>query len=471
MSQNKRIGFTLLETLLVLSLMIFIMGTIWGMMRLYSSNYLATEKRISRSQLVRSIAEMLRDDLDAAIQDPIHPLLEKAEGSAPIRRFGLRGTAQSLQFDVVQNTPFILSDHPLSTEKEKQKKGQAPELKTIFYVFIPPYVREKKRMLDESSEGSFDPISGSQIIGSLQNLPENRENHPQEMEPLVRKYGLSRRELDFETLFSEKKTDINLIVDDSKWLEAKDLVMEQADGVDWAPEVLDCRFEYFDGSSWIDHWDSIEKGGLPVAIGVSLKLFSLDEVEQLRTHPFFIRWSEEMVRMKDLAASEDPGGSRIVGSLTETDRNTISLSTGVLPDLQDIIKRIGLSDPMERQVISWIPTTSLKSHMIMERRKPIAIQEGKGKGRSFNAFESVDEYPKREQLQERDSQNVSANLFSFKERRVKDRIYQQNELNQQNIFSSISRDDETKNSPLPLEDYRPAQKEGATTGQSWIRGK
>ncbi|MDO5582283.1 MAG: hypothetical protein Q4G69_14250 [Planctomycetia bacterium] len=469
MPQSRSFAFTLLETLLVLSLMVFIMGIIWGMMRLYSGNYLATEKRVSRAQLVRSIAEMLRDDLDAAIQDPIHPLLEKSQGSVPIRRFGLRGTSRSVQFDAVQNTPFLSLESP--KEKER-KKGQVPELKTIIYEFIPPYEREKKKISSESPDPSLDAVSGSQMVGSLQAVPENSGlNSSSEMEPLVRKYGLSRRELDFETVFTENSPGMDSNLSDTKWLEAKDLVMGREDNVDWAPEVLDCRFEYFDGSKWTDHWDSIEMGGLPVAIGVSLKLFSLDEIEQLRTHPLFVRWSEEKIRLKDLGVGEKDTGSRIVGSLGDPNANRSSLADE-LPDLQDILKRIGLPDPMDRQVVSWIPTTSLKNHQIVERRKPISVKGEKA--RSFNAFESVERRAKGERKEKQRREGTRFPDFaspSFQERTRKDRTYRKTDLQAEDVFSSLNMGSEEKSDSLPLENYRPAQQEGATAGQTWIRGK
>ena len=61
--------------------------------------------------------------------------------------------------------------------------------------------------------------------------------------------------------------------------------MDTDDGYVWAPEVLDCRFSYFDGTNWISSWDSIERDGLPIAIKVELKLAPLDDVDVYRQSP------------------------------------------------------------------------------------------------------------------------------------------------------------------------------------------
>ena len=66
---------------------------------------------------------------------------------------------------------------------------------------------------------------------------------------------------------------------------AEQIAMDTDDGYVWAPEVLDCRFSYFDGTNWISSWDSIERDGLPIAIKVELKLAPLDDVDVYRQSP------------------------------------------------------------------------------------------------------------------------------------------------------------------------------------------
>jgi len=43
-----------------------------------------------------------------------------------------------------------------------------------------------------------------------------------------------------------------------------------------APEVAAIQFSYFDGTEWLDYWDSEEQGGLPVAVEILLTLLPAD---------------------------------------------------------------------------------------------------------------------------------------------------------------------------------------------------
>jgi hypothetical protein len=38
------------------------------------------------------------------------------------------------------------------------------------------------------------------------------------------------------------------------------------------PEVVHCEFHYFDGSEWLEEWDSAERKSLPNAVEVTLRL-------------------------------------------------------------------------------------------------------------------------------------------------------------------------------------------------------
>ena len=44
-----------------------------------------------------------------------------------------------------------------------------------------------------------------------------------------------------------------------------------------APEVISITFRYFDGTQWVESWDSYQQGGLPVAIEVTIVLTSTQD--------------------------------------------------------------------------------------------------------------------------------------------------------------------------------------------------
>jgi hypothetical protein len=244
-------AFTLLELLLSLTLLIVLLGAIWSMVDMFSKAFTRGELRAERSQLVRSLSQILEEDLHAAIQDPTYPARGVSSEAEVLRRFGLVGTELSLRIDVVQINPFKTSDFPESQHTE------VPELKTVYYDFTP---------MGRSTES-----------------------------------GLLRREIDFETpvntgaeveipeLTGTGRPSLADALEEIESSQAAGQIampnghLEQDHGKMLAPEVVRCRFSYFDGQNWMENWNSIEKNGLPAAIAVDLQLLPQQEIEAFLT--------------------------------------------------------------------------------------------------------------------------------------------------------------------------------------------
>ncbi|MBP3530628.1 MAG: prepilin-type N-terminal cleavage/methylation domain-containing protein [Thermoguttaceae bacterium] len=422
--RRPRAGFTLLEILLALALIAVLLAGVSAITSLYSRNYTTTERRVSRAQLARSISQMLSEDLGAAVQDPIQAVADDPNRQF-IRRFGLRGDSRSLQIDVVQPNLFATTATPEENRRvaeggsKSPESRQVPELKTIFYEFVPINALEPLDGEENSETAELDAAfetetGGSELTGSL-STPTGATGFDGEVgavdeygasldgttgtiadgiftsadgtttfRPLTRKFGLSRRELDFETpipgaevatvddpfgeyeasaeegravstltgslsappdasqttlagngfidgtgALEETATDATATEEtenpfDRLPLTAAQVAMDADDGTTWAPEALDCRFRYFDGENWLDSWDSIEKGGLPVAIKVDLKLAPLDDVDLYRASPllFNLPIPPEPSAIANAGASNadatDPTAltSQVTGSLT-----------------------------------------------------------------------------------------------------------------------------------------------------------
>lgn len=255
-------GFTLLELLIAMGLFIALLGILWQVISLFSRAQIQSGRLAERSQLVRSLAQLLEDDLRAAIQDPIHPHQGQA-GDDDIRRFGLSGSSQTLRIDVIEINPFAPTEETQPRAalfgEIQSAQAKAAELKTVFYDFR-----------TES--------------------------------------GLSRREIDFET------PDINAPGPEGSNMSA--------------PEIIDCRFRYYNGSAWSDSWESLERNGLPVAIEAKLQSLPLGEVAKLR-------------------------------------RNR---SDG--EDLAESIKRLELSKPGESRVVAYLPTSPVRKFGEYKRKTP-----------------------------------------------------------------------------------------------------
>lgn len=398
---RRRDAFTLLEILIVLVLMAVLLVGLSSIVRLFSRHYTANERRVGRAQLARSISQMLSDDLGAAIQDPI-VAVDNDPTRQFVRHFGLRGDSRSLQIDVVQPNAFA----PIADSEENRRvmtggdknsnTRQVPELKTIFYEFVP--INETQKLPGESDEettttaasendgadlgstlgGSLSSVAGEQIPGFETAELESSELYWDGIRPLAQKFGLSRRELDYETpeendgesdetannasLYAAQEGETvsqlsgslsappdaalstlaggaaapsaalsDLIGAQTESFEFKppmtaaQIAMDSDDGTTWAPEVLDCRFRYFDGANWLDAWDSLEMNGLPVAIKVELKLAPLDDVDYYRASPLLLSlpFAPSVAQLTKLAAqakseARDGGAdvSRLAGTLS-----------------------------------------------------------------------------------------------------------------------------------------------------------
>lgn len=385
---RRRAAFTLMEMLLVLALMAVLMAGLSSMTRLFSRNYSADERRVGRAQLARSISQMLSDDLGAAIQDPISAVDDDPTRQY-VRHFGLRGDSRSLQIDVVQPSSFaVIADEEenrrvMSGGDKNSATRQVPELKTVFYEFVP--INQTQRLPgetgDESTESSDGQDLGSRLVGSLLGdagstttgafSANSVSDAPfwDGVRPLAQKFGLSRRELDYETPDddetgdgvgdeSENEADASRLAgsllttpdssdstlhsgnegattaDDAEnsidpQMTAAQIALDSDDGAAWAPEVLDCRFRYFDGAAWRESWDSLEMNGLPVAIKVELKLAPLDDVDLYRASPLFaslprVPSLSEIERLKigeaEDAKAQDAVFSRLAGSGTDSEK-------------------------------------------------------------------------------------------------------------------------------------------------------
>ena len=140
-------AFTLLEMLVVLVLIVIVLGGVSALIRVFSRSYESDERRVGRAQLARSISRMLDEDLGSAVQDPIQAVADDSTRQF-IRHFGLRGDERSLQIDVVQ--PSLFAPSATNAENQRALQGgdkspnsrQVPELKTIFYEFVPINARE-----------------------------------------------------------------------------------------------------------------------------------------------------------------------------------------------------------------------------------------------------------------------------------------------------------------------------------------
>jgi prepilin-type N-terminal cleavage/methylation domain-containing protein len=250
-------GFTLLEVLLATVLMAVLMTGIWALVSTYEGLFFAGEARTEESQLVRTLLEQLSEDLRSAIPDSASGI---PGASTSVRRFGLFGTERALQVDVLQVTPSQCVAVAAVRGEPAPSPGkplQVPELHTVQYWFDEP--------LSDTAEGA------------------------------TAARGLVRRELDWETPpggtdeeamgargpssagLSESADEGDLSTTPDPMSVVPLAAASENPSILRAPEVIDLRFRYYDGSAWGTQWNSLERKSLPVAIEVTLKVKSGDK--------------------------------------------------------------------------------------------------------------------------------------------------------------------------------------------------
>jgi prepilin-type N-terminal cleavage/methylation domain-containing protein len=248
---RSRAGFTLVE-LLVASLIGAVLVTgLWALLRTYERLFTGGEVKIERAQLVRTVLDQLTDDLQSAIADNA---ASPSGGSAAVRRFGLFGSAQALQVDVLQLVPTQGLHGPLGPEEERSSRARSPrvpELHTVQWRFEAPEEEEKgrgrsgawsglvRRELDWETPAAGGPGAGASRRGAGSAL----------------KGLVARRGGDPESFLRGR---IEVDADDPAIL--------------WVPEVVDVNFRYFDGTGWSDQWNSLARKSLPLAVAVTIQI-------------------------------------------------------------------------------------------------------------------------------------------------------------------------------------------------------
>ncbi|NLY00450.1 MAG: prepilin-type N-terminal cleavage/methylation domain-containing protein [Rhodopirellula sp.] len=265
-----RSGFTLLEVLLATVLMATLLAGMWSLLDTYTRLFESGQTRTEQAQLVRSLLRQIADDFRSAIQDTASRP-PQTPATTPLRRFGLFGTSDSLQVDImrvasIEDWTAGFQDSAAATvdvtELTSEDSGpKAPEFRTVLYSF----------------EDRTDTLG---LESPLETEPTQR----------VRRPGLVRRTLDWELPGGEADRpennpdlksaipDPNEPPPDSDPLAEKSLEDLLADDdVLYVPEVVGIEFRYFDGRAWTTSWNSIERKSLPAAIEVRLQVEPLGE--------------------------------------------------------------------------------------------------------------------------------------------------------------------------------------------------
>lgn len=243
-------GFSLIEVLIALALTVLLLSAVYSAVGMHLRFQTAGRSRINQSQLMRAVIRKMDEDFGAIVlfveqADPEEQSsgvenpeqLDDVSDSA-LTVGGLESAGTPITFGVVGTSEFmhLCVSRPLrdlsydSIYTESPSSGRSNDLLTVTYGVGPV---DLTRLVDPTF-----PKYGTPPTGQFANRPLT---------------GFGRRAIDLYAFDAATDT------------------LDEADVL--APEITEMTFAYFDGTAWLDSWDSRTIGGLPRAVRVTFGLW------------------------------------------------------------------------------------------------------------------------------------------------------------------------------------------------------
>ena len=286
--KKTRSAYTLIEILIATILMATLMSAIYGLFGLYASFLDAGRSQVQRQQLVRSVTQLFESDLRQLPQlggvstdfPPAEPRYETSGivevddrdefGITRLPVLGMIGTADSIRL-VLHAPPQPSQDRSPPSAGESSGTAMA-DFESAQNRDLPTGVTGQVPAVHELQQVAYHFEPPGFISGS--NIP---------LESGL--YRVSTSWLDFEHI---QNAAAGLSPDAFRELSIRSLMgasqlSEFAELVDLThvPEVVRCRFSYFDGNSWQTSWSSQQRG-LPRIVKLEFDVVSASDVKELQ---------------------------------------------------------------------------------------------------------------------------------------------------------------------------------------------
>jgi prepilin-type N-terminal cleavage/methylation domain-containing protein len=286
---NRR-GFTLLEVMLALALAALVLIAVATAIDVHLRVLDSGRTKVEEAQLARGLLRQIADDLRGAVlHDP-----KALEGitSATMSSAGLGGAASSDLQGMATQAGLDSADWGEDTDTDSTAnlaESTVPQIVPGIYgnryeLMVDtshlPRIDQYEGMSASDGSSMADRVSdvktvtyfvlGNRLGGSTYGTGYGTTSLRGGAQ---RQTGLVRRELDRAI---------------TAWADQNGTLTEMMYDVEpLAPEVVAIEFLYFDGTEWLDEWDSDKRGGLPVAVEVGIAIAPLhgrqSESSPLRT--------------------------------------------------------------------------------------------------------------------------------------------------------------------------------------------
>jgi prepilin-type N-terminal cleavage/methylation domain-containing protein len=288
---HRRTGFTLLELMLALALVVVATALIGSLMSLYARSFTSRAEDVRRNQLARSLLAMIADDIRAVV----------TQTQFDTEAFELLFSSEPMDLENFSLTDDEASSLGLEGESETaegEANGQTAagmdpntDLTTSMGSSLPTgiYGNQFQLMVDVSRAARVDELAAMYgnvqpaPLGTLRDIPGDMKRvtyylqtaSPAGVQDIMSQVesrpstnagdsgsvqaGLVRRQLDRNV---------------TRFAEASGLASQIAASGDMvSPEVVSLEFSFFDGAQWTYQWDSSTMG-LPWLINISLAMQS-----------------------------------------------------------------------------------------------------------------------------------------------------------------------------------------------------
>lgn len=325
-----RSGFTLVELLIAMALMTLLMAGLWSMFGVYTRVLEKSERRVTRSQLTRSLHDQLREDLRTALAPAkekesadkrtiestsssflrstaknsfgdFDPTMSPSEFDDADDDLGMDTSLQSnLALEITDDKwhddriEFFGNSHGLIIQSQLVDGSTVPgheleesehqigfanpttsSVKRTIYFYLDPedaasqgYPSGLFRMDFTNAEFQLLPEQiDSSLIGLLEVLQPEWFREPEDARLQQEKQREEQDNLPLELSEDELREEENRFTN----LRRK---------IDFLPEVKAFRLRYFDGRTWQSRWDARSLRSLPVAVEVSFEIENQPAVEE-----------------------------------------------------------------------------------------------------------------------------------------------------------------------------------------------
>ncbi len=260
---NKR-GFTLLEVLLAMGLVSAVLLVVSMAIDVHLRLLDSGRTQVEEAQLARALLRRIADDLRSAVPyDPIKAdeLIAGVPVSAEEVGEMVEGAGGETSYGMVLEEEMPEEEDTERTVNLAESEESLPEPGLFGNRYELQVDTSRLPRIDQFDGMSLDETELADLVSDVKTVTYYvTEETSTFADDGQLSGGLVRRERDRAT---------------TAWAYEMGMSAELEDESEpIAPEVTSIEFRYYDGTEWCDEWDSIEQGGLPVAVDVAIAIAS-----------------------------------------------------------------------------------------------------------------------------------------------------------------------------------------------------